>query len=112
MDWTRYKQLCDTPSVFSRWMLEQTLELLRRYDSPSAALERTLTDAAIAKPEDHSGGPATDMFELRLSTAEVVAIVGVVATARSEGGATSATRSRGLGGFLEAWQEYDRFFAD
>ena len=116
MDWNRYKQLCDTPSVFSRWMLEQTLELLTHSGSPSgssssAALEQSLRSGAIAKPEDHKGDAATDMFQLKLSSAEVAVIVSVVAAARTQGTATSATQSRGLGGFVEAWQEYDRSIA-
>jgi len=111
MDWNRYKQLCDTPSVFSRWMLEQTLELLTHSGSSSAALEQSLRSGAIAKPEDHKGDAATDMFQLKLSSAEVAVIVSVVAAARTQGTATSATQSRGLGGFVEAWQEYDRSIA-
>jgi len=111
MDWDRYKQLCDTPSVFSRWMLEQTLELLTPDSGSSAALEQSMRSGAITKPEDHRGGAATDMFELKLNAEQVTVIVEVVAAARARGAATSATQSRGLGGFVEAWQEYDRFIA-
>jgi len=111
MDWDRYKQRCDTPSVFSRWMLEQTLELLRRQGIASAALERSLQNAVIAKPADHKGSTATDMFELQMCSEEVAVIVSAVLSARAHGSATSATRSRGLGGFVETWQEYERFIA-
>ena len=29
MDWERYKSLCDSPQVFSRWMIEQSVELAK-----------------------------------------------------------------------------------
>ncbi len=106
MDWDTYKRLCDSPGVFSRWMLEQTLELL------DAELGHRLTGSlhgvALVKPHDHSGGPATDMFPLELAPEEATAIADRVAAATAAGETTSGTRRRGLGGFEEAWQEYAR----
>lgn len=109
MDWDRYKQLCDTPSVFTRWMLEQTSELMTQDGSKEGLLHRVLRQTALAKPEDHKGGPATDVFELDLALDEVVDIVRVVVAAHTAGTTTSATRQRGLGGFVEAWQEYENY---
>jgi len=107
MDWARYKALCDAPEVFSRWMLEQTLELLGDAH-PAAALEATLRGAPLEKPADHRGGAATDMFVLALPITEVRAVVEAVAHAVARGETTGATRQRGLGGFVEAWSEYER----
>ena len=52
MDWRTYKKLADQPEVFSRWMLEQTLELIERNGaapalaSAAAHLRMRLTDPA------------------------------------------------------------------
>lgn len=106
MDWNRYKQLCDTPNVFSRWMLEQTVELLG--DDVARLLEATLSGAPLAKPEDHRGGPPSDMFVLTLSLEHVERVCAAVEAAVRSGRWTSGTAERGLGGFHEAWSEYRR----
>ncbi len=108
MDWARYKALCDTPDVCSRWMLQQTLELLND-GGLQARLERILAQRPLPKPDDHRGGAATDMFRVDLSLEEVRAVRRQVEAARVRGESTSATRGRGLGGFIEAWQEYEAF---
>ena len=103
LDWQRYKELCDRPTVFSRWMLEQTRELV---DGPLAeALDVMLDGPPLARPAGHRGGRPTDMLELRLSLDQCRAIQRSVAGAVARGVTTSGTRSRGLGGFLPAWQE-------
>jgi hypothetical protein len=106
VDWDRYRQLCDTPGVFSRWMLEQTQELLE----PDLAMRiaRVLTDPPLPKPSDHRGGAATDMFLLALTREDVARICRSVAAAAEAGVTTSSTTGRGLGGFREAWEEYLR----
>ncbi|MEQ8859598.1 MAG: hypothetical protein RIC56_13210 [Pseudomonadales bacterium] len=108
MDWDRYKALCDAPDVCSRWLLEQTLELV---DDPGLAgrLRAALQTAPLAKPDDHRGGPPTDMFRLQLSSAQATALRARVERARAAGARTSATGERGLGGFVEAWREYEQF---
>lgn len=106
MDWNRYKQLCDLPNVFSRWMLEQTLELLE--DDLARRIERLLAGAPLEKPADHRGGAISDMFELSLTREELVRICRSVDAAATAGRCTSATGGRGLGGFREAWAEYLR----
>ena len=107
LDWERYKRICDTPNVFSRWMLEQTAELT----DPllSQLLEAALTTTPLAKPVDHRGGPSTDMFELELSLDQTRSVAKSVAAALVEGRTSSATRERGLGGFREAWNDYLRY---
>ncbi|NIV22844.1 MAG: hypothetical protein GWN51_04180, partial [Gemmatimonadetes bacterium] len=101
----RYKQLCDQPNVFSRWMLHQTIELAG--ETPVAdALAGVLGSPPLEKPDDHRGGPATDMFVLELEAGTRRAVVDLVARARESGAATEATSDRGLGGFVEAWREY------
>ena len=111
MDWERYKARCDSPEVWSRWMLGQTLELLSGDAELSAPLHRALAGEAIAKPPGHRGGGATDMFELRLDQAQADAVVARVRRAVERGAETEGTRGRGLGGFLEAWMEYRGFIA-
>jgi hypothetical protein len=110
MDWARYKALCDSPEVLSRWMIEQTLELLGDADA-AAALRAVLGGAPLEKPSDHRGGMATDMFVLALSLGQVRAISEAVQGAVASGQTTSGTRTRGLGGFVEAWDEYQRHLA-
>lgn len=104
LDWDAYKRLCDTPDVISRWMLEQTAELLE--GALRAELEATLSGPSLPKPDDHKGNAATDMFQLRLARQQVVAVHERVARAVVAGESTSGTRARGLGGFEEAWREY------
>ncbi len=107
MDWARYKALCDQPDYWSRWMLEQCIELFQQLDEPdlSQALQRVLQTQPLAMPDDHLGHPATEMFQLRLSPSQHTEAVAAVTAAVARGLTTSGTSNRGLGGFLEAWQE-------
>ena len=111
MDWDEYKTRCDSPEVWSRWMLGETLELLSGDAELSAALRRAMAGEPIAKPPGHKGGDTTDMFELRLDAAQADAVVARVRRAVERGAETEGTRGRGLGGFLEAWFEYRGFIA-
>jgi hypothetical protein len=104
LDWKRYKQICDTPNVFSRWMLQQTIELTE--PSLAAQIDAVFATVPVAQPADHSGGEVVDMFELAFTQDQVDAICLAVLTAASAGQTTSGTRDRGLGGFVEAWSEY------
>jgi hypothetical protein len=108
MDWDRYKTLCDTPDVCSRWLLEQTREIV---DEPSLKfrLNEDLSATPLPKPADHQGDAATDMFRMSLSLPEVRALRRQIESAAAEGRTSSGTRGRGLGGFVEAWQEYERY---
>jgi hypothetical protein len=108
MDWQRYKALCDTPNVCSRWLLLQTLELVRD-DALAARLRDHLTGEPLPKPTDHRGAAETDMFPMSLELHEVRAVRALVEQAAGRGVTTSGTRSRGLGGFVEAWLEYERY---
>ncbi|MEJ2087123.1 MAG: hypothetical protein P8Y69_01270 [Gammaproteobacteria bacterium] len=107
MDWDRYKQICDTPNVFSRWMLEQTRELTGQ--ALAAELDRAMMGLPVTKPSDHRGGSASDMFELTLTSEQVEAILRHVRSAVSVDRRTSGTAARGLGGFEAAWSEYGEF---
>ena len=107
MDWDRYKQICDAPNVFSRWMLEQTRELT--CSAVAVELERILATRPVTKPTDHRGGAASDMFELELSAGQVSAIVVDVRSAAAHGRRSSGTMARGLGGFEAAWNEYAEY---
>lgn len=98
----------------SRWLLEQTAELLddSGYAEAGARLRAVTQGQFIAKPEDFQGGPETDMFRCQLPRTEVADIVNVVQAAVGAGVVTAATRQRGLGGFLRAWAEYLAFVND
>lgn len=104
MDWDRYKRICDRPDVFSRWMLEQTRELVEA--DLALRLAAVQDGLPVEKPADHLGGAPTDMFALTLSVLEVERICLAIESAITAGVTTSATRRRGLGGFQEAWTEY------
>ena len=90
-------------------MLTQTLELLADRPDLAAPLRKALAGAPLAKPQGHKGGEATDMLVLDLDAAAASAIAKRVEAAVAEGLETSGTRGRGLGGFREAWREYDEF---
>ncbi len=106
MDWVAYKALCDSPDTFSRWMLEQSIELLTGEARLAARLAAVLRGTPLEKPADHRGGTLTDMIAVILSVEEARAIDQAVARAVDAGRTTTATQSRGLGGFREAWHEY------
>ena len=107
MEWQQYKVWCDRGNVMSRWMLEQTRELLRRAGAANLdrALGSRLAREPVSKPDDHRGGPETDMFDVTLPSEDIGAVLAVVTEARDHGQATSGTKDRGLGGFVEAWAE-------
>jgi len=117
VDWDRYKHECDSPGVFSRWMLEQTLELLQSaprarcaiHSEVGQVLSVTLAGKPLAKPADHRGGTLTDMFPVALTTSQTRAVLAIVREAAANNATTSATRARGLGGFVEAWSEYSQW---
>ncbi len=108
MDWERYKVLCDSPPVCSRWLLEQTRELIQD-QALAAALQSVLAGDPVPKPVDHRGGPASDMFVTRFTRGQARALADAVERAQQRGRTTSATAQRGLGGFVEAWRELERF---
>ena len=109
MDWNVYKALCDSPHVFSRWMLEQSVELVADDAQLAARLAAVLCGAPIEKPVDHRGGALTDMFVVALSLDDARSIERAVAVAVDGRRTTTATTSRGLGGFREAWHEYTMY---
>ena len=106
MDWNEYRTLCDSPRMFSRWMLEQTIELISDEPSLARALANFLRGLPLDKPTDHRGGAAADMFEVGLCIEDAQRVHSLIHEAASIGRRTAATRSRGLGGFTEAWREY------
>jgi hypothetical protein len=95
-------------------MLEQTAQLLHAAGATRAAarLDTVLeSERPLPKPSDHRGGAATDMFVLALDGADLDAVLAALDAAIAADVRTDATRERGLGGFLEAWQEYRRWQA-
>ncbi len=86
----------------SRWMVTRTAALLPAPlgESLLAALDRQ----PLPKPPDHRGGSDTDMFEIELAATEVEAILAMVERSATAG--VTTTEGRGLGGFVEAWREF------
>lgn len=111
MDWRHYKARCDSPDVWSRWMLAQTMELAAGDPELVALMNGALAQQPLRKPPGHKGGAATDMFELHLDAAQADAMLALVRQAVERGAETGGTRGRGLGGFLQAWTDYRRFVA-
>ena len=110
MEWDAYKELCDSPHVFSRWMLEQTIALGERAgEAVVGGLEAVLEQPPVVKPDGHKGDARTDMFELDLAPAQVRRISKLVTASVDARATTPETGKRGLGGFAEAWKEYMEF---
>jgi hypothetical protein len=109
MDWNEYKTLCNQPFMFSRWMLEQTIELAQADPQLVDVLATVLCGRTLAKPLDHRGGEITDMFEVRLDLHHARAVHRLIGEAAKSGLHTVATRQRGLGGFVAAWRDYAQF---
>ncbi len=108
MQWETYKVLCDQPDHWSRWMLEQCADLmaqLQRHDL-QALLEAALMQPPLPVPQGHRGPPATHMYKLQLNQSQRQAVLSAVEEAQRKGLATSQTAQRGLGGFVQAWQEF------
>jgi hypothetical protein len=106
MEWDDYKRLCNSPQTFSRWMLEQCVELLASETQLRDALIGSMCAAPLERPSDHRGDPRTDMFEVVLVPDDARAIHRIIESAVREGRTTRSTKPRGLGGFEEAWREY------
>ena len=108
MQWSTYKSLCDRPDYWSRWMLDQCMELLHQQNL--AALGQVLADAVtdhpLDVPADHAGPPTTRMHRVSLSVALRHEILAALEHASARGMITPQTAGRGLGGFVEAWREY------
>ncbi len=105
MDWANYRMLCDRGDVLSRYLLGCTIDLLADADEASLVQEllRVLAEDPLPKPPDHRAGAASDFFLVELEPAAARRILQVVVAAREAGWRTEA--GRGLGGFVEAWQE-------
>lgn len=113
MQWVRYKSLCDRPGIWSRWMLQQILQLLQWQGAPDSLraalvpeLQTRLRARPLAKPFDHSGHPSTDMLCWMPEIEPAAALLTLIQKAEAAGFRTSGTMARGLGGFEEAWREY------
>lgn len=111
MDWETYKALCDRPDYWTRWMLEQCIDLVAQLER--ADLSDLLLTAAAAPsldvPRDHKGPDATRVVQLSLTAAQRAAMLEAIIEAERLGLRTPQTAARGLGGFIEAWREYVSF---
>jgi len=108
VEWPRYKALCDQPDYWSRWMLEQCIELFRQQGESALIekLDQALQGQPLATPADHRGHRSTQMFLLDMSPRQRALALAAVQRGVSSGLTTSGTAERGLAGFVEAWREY------
>ena len=108
MQWETYKALCDQPDHWSRWMLEQCADLMAQLQRADlqALLEAALEQPPLPMPPDHRGSAAVQMYQLQLTRPQREALLAAVAEAQHKGLTTSQTAQRGLGGFVQAWQEF------
>lgn len=104
MEWAKYRELCDSPNVFSRWALEQTkLQVdpdLRR------VFDQILISQYVEKPSDHKGDERTDMFVLELDRTAIREIIECLQSAESSNKKTRGSVVRGFDGLIKAWEEY------
>lgn len=105
MNWEQYKALCDRGDVLSRFLLEETLQLLLTAQAGHAAAElrAALAGVPLPVPPDFKGGAAADCFRVQLTVATIDCVLAHVRAAQDAGARTSGGRH--LGGFVEAWQE-------
>ena len=89
-------------------MLSQSGGLLEAANEPALAGRVTsfLMHAPLEKPDDHLGPAETDMFQLSLGARECRRILVVITDCAERRVTTPETENRGLGGFVEAWDEY------
>jgi len=116
LDWRSYKALCDQPDYWTRWMLEQCLDLLDQLEAQGEHVEdligtirRALLSKPLLVPDDHAGLSATHMFQLSMPASQREQCLNAVHLAELRGLRTPATKTRGLGGFIAAWQEYTSY---
>ncbi len=114
MDWQTYKALCDRPDHWTRWMLEQCIDLLGQLERAelSSLLLNAVAQTPIDVPADHKGPAATHVIPLALTPVQRADILQAVMDAERLGLRTPQTAGRGLGGFIEAWREYVDFEFD
>ena len=101
LDWSTYKRLCDQPDYWSAWMIDQSANLLDRYQHTnlSARLRQALDTLPLIRPADHKGDERTLMHQLQLSVADRRLALSVIQQALDEGLIKNA-------GYVAAWQEY------
>jgi len=87
-------------------MLRSSAELVSRLRREDLAdiMTQALTGEPLAKPLDHKGPPETDMFRLNMNRAHRREVLELVKQAYAN--QTLSLGERGLGGFVEAWQEF------
>ncbi len=108
MEWAEYKTLCDRPDYQSKWLIKQTIELVRAMGVEEVIEELTtvLMTEPLPLPEGHKGNPDTFMYKLDLSHVLRRQICEVVIAAKKSNLTSMLTAHRGLAGFEEAWTEY------
>ena len=95
-------------------MLEQCIDLFEQLERNdlSALLRHAVEGEPLATPADHKGPAATQVLRVELDVRVRAEMLSAIADAHQRGLTTPHTVKRGLGGFVEAWQEYAAYEAD
>ncbi len=110
MDARSYKGLNIQADVFRRAALEATLDAVAGHDpSLASSLQEVLAKPPVPKPAEHSGGPATNLFQVELTPRQTDAIVDSLglheAAAVSPEGETTPKASY-YADLLDLWLQY------
>ena len=104
MDWTQYRERCSSPTVLSRWIIEQTIAAVSAVDRES--LTRVLGQKPVEKPDDFKADARLDMFETDFSADRVRSIMSSVQGAVAQGKTTVGEVVRTYEPIEKTWSEY------
>ena len=109
MRWEAYKKQCEQPDVLSRWVIEQTAELLD--DDLRGRVLAELAAEPLPRPSGHLGDSRADMFLLNDLGDVALAISAAVVHAVRGGRRTSAVTNLRMKRFVAVWNNYAAYVA-
>ena len=110
MDWETYKELSHSPSYFTRWALDRTVPHVD--NQLRECLEHYADQRPLEKPEDHKGGPETDVFELKLDVNSVIAITVALRSASTQAALAGSAKAKQLTTLGKSWEEYAQWLQE
>jgi len=109
MRWEAYKRQCEQPDVLSRWVIEQTAELLD--DDLRGRVLAELDAEPLPRPSGHVGDRRADMFLINDLGDVALSISVAVGQAVRGGRCTSAVTTLGVRRFDAVWRNYAAYVA-
>ena len=109
MRWEAYKQQCEQRDVLSRWVIEQTAELLD--DDLRGRVLAELAAEPLPRPSGHVGDRRADMFLINDLGDVALAVSAAVGQAVRGGRCTSAATTLGVRRFDAVWRSYAGYVA-